>query len=399
MQYERLPNETDNELIYRVCQDKEKIGSWQAVADILNNLLDVNYTESKYRKQYQSFKSMFRASNLENVSANEYEAKLREREENLRKERIKLQMANMERSRIDRQEARQDLFFEYIADTIQALPVPEFEPCAHVDCEEYQYVLALSDIHYGAQFESRSNAYGRDVVRERFEYLFGEVLHFIEKNSVQKLHIVCLGDMIQGILRLSDLQINDTSVVKAVVEVSRTMASFLNCLSKYVKVDYYQVIGSNHSQLRSLGSKANELAAEDLEYVIAHYIEDMLANNERVRVYLPGEGENFIFLNVGGYDIMAIHGHQLKNIEKAIHDMTIFTDSNIDYIMCGHFHNDKEIVVGEGCTFDKEVLCCPAFIGSDPYADKLLVGGKAAVKIFRFSDIYGHDMSYKIILN
>ena len=41
--------ETDEELIYRICSEKETIGSWQDVANILNKLLNQEYTESKYR--------------------------------------------------------------------------------------------------------------------------------------------------------------------------------------------------------------------------------------------------------------------------------------------------------------------------------------------------------------
>ena len=39
MEYKRYENESDEELIYRIASDKDKLGSWQAVADILNKLL------------------------------------------------------------------------------------------------------------------------------------------------------------------------------------------------------------------------------------------------------------------------------------------------------------------------------------------------------------------------
>lgn len=46
MNYIREENESDEELIYRVCSDKDLIGSWQDVANVLNNLLNTEYTES-----------------------------------------------------------------------------------------------------------------------------------------------------------------------------------------------------------------------------------------------------------------------------------------------------------------------------------------------------------------
>ena len=60
--YKRFEGESDEELIYRVTGDKDKIGSWQGVADILNELLGTEYTESKFRKQRQAFDKMFNAN-------------------------------------------------------------------------------------------------------------------------------------------------------------------------------------------------------------------------------------------------------------------------------------------------------------------------------------------------
>lgn len=46
MEYERLKNETDAQLFLRICQLKDQIGTWQDVADILNELTGNSYSES-----------------------------------------------------------------------------------------------------------------------------------------------------------------------------------------------------------------------------------------------------------------------------------------------------------------------------------------------------------------
>ena len=94
-----------------------------------------------------------------------------------------------------------------------------------------------------------------------------------------------------------------------------------------------------------------------------------------------------------------MHGHQVKNTNTVLQDMKSLMDSNVDYILMGHFHGGKETTISEGCTHDCEVLIAPSFIGSDPYSDSLMTGSKSAVKIFGFNDLYGHTESYKIILN
>jgi hypothetical protein len=62
-------------------------------------------------------------------------------------------------------------------------------------------------------------------------------------------------------------------------------------------------------------------------------------------------------------------------------------------------HSGQEIPNNEYSTLDTEILVSPSFCGSDPYADSLFKGNRAAVKIYGFNYIYGHTESYKIILN
>lgn len=64
---------------------------------------------------------------------------------------------------------------------------------------------------------------------------------------------------------MSDLRINEVPVVQAVVEISQILAEFLNTLSTYCEIEYYHISSANHGQTRPLGSKASELATEDME--------------------------------------------------------------------------------------------------------------------------------------
>ena len=41
--YERLPGESDEELIFRICKDKEQIGTWDDVAEVINSITGKNY--------------------------------------------------------------------------------------------------------------------------------------------------------------------------------------------------------------------------------------------------------------------------------------------------------------------------------------------------------------------
>lgn len=395
----RLDNESDEELIYRICSAKDEIGSWQDVAEILNNLLSTEYTESKFRKQFQSFQKMLKANQSRILDDDNYLKELELKMEQIRKERIKLQTANVERNRVDRGISRQEMYYEFVGNLCDTLPLPDFCPVSAICDEDKQYLVTIADVHYGAKFKSENNEYSPEIAKERFENLTGELIEFVKKNAISTIHIASLGDLIQGLLRVSDLKLNDTSVVKATVEISRILALMLNELSSYVNIEYYHVPSANHSQTRPLGTKASEIADEDMEYLIGNYIKDLCSNNDRININLAEEGKQYIQIPIFSYEILAMHGHQLKNIESSIKDLSMLRRTFLDYVILGHYHGGREIPSYEGCCNDTEILVSPSFIGSDPYSDSIMKGSKAAVKIYGFDDLYGHTETYKIILN
>lgn len=317
----------------------------------------------------------------------------------MRKERIKLQTANIERNRLDRNESRQELYYEYVGKVIDTLPLPNFKPITNNKQSVVNYMVALADVHYGAKHKSINNEYSPEIAKSRFEDLTGRLISFIKEKHIGKLTIVSLGDLIQGVLRLSDLKINDSSIVKSTVEICRLIATMLNELSIYAKIEYYHTPSANHTQIRVLNAKPSELADEDMEYLMGNYIKDLCSHNDRISVHLAKNGEDFIEVYLPGNDIIAMHGHQIKNIETSIKDISILHKKFYDCCLLGHYHNGKEIPSHEGILGDSEILISPSFVGSDPYSDSLCKGSKACVKVYGFDSFYGHTETYKFILN
>jgi predicted phosphodiesterase len=348
---------------------------------------------TEYLKQCKENGTDFNNSNI-----NEELVALDIKKREIQKERAKLQATKIEYNRNNRQDDRFELFYENVRDAIQVYPTPEFTYEPNKQSKNKEYILTLADIHCGAKFTSQNNSYSIAECTTRFNILFSQMVDYVQEHDISTLHIVCLGDCIQNILRLSDLQLNETSVVEAVVTVSKLIAGFLNDLSCHCYIEYYHTPSSNHSQVRPIGSKANELVSEDLEYVIGNYIKDVLANNPRVHIN-TNYGKEFIEIPIYNLNIIALHGHQLNSLSNAIRDLSMLNKKFFDICLTAHQHSSTEMVVGEGFSNDVELLLCPSFIGSDPYSDKLMRGSKAACKIFVFNEKYGHVGTDKIILN
>ena len=89
MEYRRFENETEEELIYRICSQKDTIGTWNDVADILNNLLNYEYTESRYRKVWQGYQKIFIANQSKFSSEEDILKEIKEQRREFEKEKIK----------------------------------------------------------------------------------------------------------------------------------------------------------------------------------------------------------------------------------------------------------------------------------------------------------------------
>jgi hypothetical protein len=395
--YKRFENETDEELIYRICEDKEQIGSWQNVANIINKLTGNDFGESTYRKKYQAFKKMLEANQSKFVDS---EAQLKEIEiqkRELQKERNKLYATKTEYSRQIRQQSRFELFYENVANEISLYDVPNFR---YIDTlnQKNEYILSIADIHAGANFVTETNDYSFEEITKRFEKLYTDVVNFVLDKNISNLKVLCMGDDIQGILRLSDLQLNESSVVKATVFVAKTIARFLNDLSEYCFIDYYHCPTSNHSQTRPLGTKASEIASEDVEYVICNYIKDVLVNNSRIIPHM-NFGYEYIEIPIFDFKTIAMHGHTINNIDNVLKDLTYHKKTFYTTVFLAHYHAAKMGTVGEMSDTDCEVIVCPSFVGSCPYSEKLMKGAKPSCCIYGYDKKYGHVETYKFILN
>ena len=263
----RVNGESQDEYFYRICNMKESLGfTWPQMADIFNKEFGCSKGDTAYRKKWAAFKSVLDANTDKIVGENAYLDEIKAAKRELEKERQKLYATKIEASRALRQESRAELFYENLRDAITTLPMPVFTDYGNAaERSEKEYLLAIADIQAGAKFKLDCNEYSLAVCKDRFNELLRMVVDYVLDNHVFKLNIVGLGDTIQGILRLSDLKLNETSVVESTVTVARLIACFLNDLSEYCYVEYYHTPTSNHTQTRNLGSKANELAIEDME--------------------------------------------------------------------------------------------------------------------------------------
>ena len=365
---------------------------------ILNEELGYDNSESVYRKQYAAAKKLLDGGCFPRIG-DEYLKELEAKKHALEAERQKLFATKVEYNRQVRQDSRQELFYQNIADHIEKINPPVREYCYGGGGFENdkEYVLTLSDIHAGAKFETATNSYSLDEVAARFGVLIDSVDSYVHKENVTNLKVLCLGDTIQGILRVSDLQLNETSIVYATVYIAKAIAETLNEISKWCTVDYYHVPSANHTQIRPLGTKASELKNEDIEYIIGNYIKDALSSNVRINVHLNFDKE-YIEVPIFDETAIAMHGHQVKDVVDTVKTLGFVNRKFYTAAFLGHYHSSGRTVAGEDGTKDIEVIVCPSFVGSDPYSESLFKGARPACGMYVFDRTYGLIRTDKFVL-
>lgn len=393
MGYKRYENESDEELIYRICSEKEIIGSWQDVADILNELTDSEYTESKYRKQYQSFQKMLDANQEKFIEPSSQLEQIKEEKRNLIKERNKLQTEKLEYSRWIREEARDELITEKILDAINNLEpinVPENIPIPY---NEKGYLLTISDIHYGKELEIKGlfgetiNEYSPEICERRLWELYDNVCNIIDKENIDCIHIYDLGDDLDGILRVSQLMKLRYGVVDSTIKIAELLSNWLNELSRKVKIKFSMCLDDNHGQLRMLGEPKGTFTEDNMSKIIFEFIKVRLKDNPNFDIF--EQSTSMIYDNICGYNILACHG-EVKNMTKAIQEYSSIYNIPINYMIAGHKHHASQEDIG----IDSEVINIPSIIGIDDYSMKLRKTSNPAAKMFVFEKGLGKTVEY-----
>lgn len=397
MEWTRLDGESDEELLFRIGSQKDLIGTWDDVAEIMNKLTGSEFTESKWRKQYNTFVRMFNANRDKVTDINEYTDEIDNIRRNLEKERKKLQTEKIEYNKWLRENARDEMIFDSINEAISnltPLSPPTYIPALST---EKECLLCFGDTHYGSEFEIKGlngeiiNAYNPEIFEQRMNVLFSEVTDICDKEDACVLNIMELGDFVDGCLRVSQLMKLRYGVVDSTIKYAEYISTWLNKLSNYIRIRYQNTYG-NHDQLRMLGQPKNTFTEDNMGKVITAFIKCRLENNPNFEMI--ENPTNYIFTELCGYNILGFHG-ETKNMERTMHEFSKMYGVKIDYLIAGHLHHSKVIDVGS----DSKVINIPSIIGVDPYAQSLGKVSDSGANLFVFEDNKGISCQYNIKLN
>jgi hypothetical protein len=361
---------------------------------------DARQIVKRYRKQHGLLPKREDIVN-ENIMHKLQEIELKRLE--LEKERKKIQTEKNEINKWLREQARIELFYERLENAIKErynLEIPQYiKPDKKAKRDA---IVTIADCHYGKEVNIIGlkgevlNIYNVEIFERRMWDLLGEIIKIINKEGLNHINVVNLSDSIDGILRMSQLQSLQLGVVESVIGFSDFMVNWLNELSKYVRIDYYNVLG-NHNEIRPLGSQRGEFPHENTERIISWYLKTALANNPNVDIHI---GESYVqYFSTVGVNILAVHGQDEKDLEKSLKDYMLLYNQKIDILLAGHLHHNYEKTIAIGDNGEVEVIQSPSIIGLDDFSMRLKRSSSAGAKLFILEEGKGRTITYKISLS
>lgn len=266
MIYKRLDGECDDALILRVCNDKDLIGSWNDVKNILNSLLGTDYGESAFRKKYAAFKQIFEANRDTLTDSSEDLKRIREEQRRLEIEKVKFRDERNAWSRQNRIQARTEERLDNLEEELKAIGRVEFpitksvavKPCGKT------LVVMLSDLHIGAEFDNYFGSYNTDIAKQRLGQLLDEVLVIAKRHGADECYVVLCGDLISGAIHHSIQVTNRENVIEQIKQASELVSSFCYELTKVFNMVTMVSVDGNHSRLSDKDHSLHDERADQL---------------------------------------------------------------------------------------------------------------------------------------
>lgn len=376
-----ISDKSFDEILTYYGDHKDEYGTWEDIRNILNKIFETDLSESCYRKRYKRLKK----NTTQSIQEKEWLASI---------EKKKAQTLRSEMNRWLTEESRYRLILETIHESISQLEpviVPEMILNENINTEKAG-ILCFSDCHYGAEFEIKGlngeiiNQYSPEVCERRLWDIYEQTLGIVKKEGLTELNIFSLGDDIDGILRVGQLFKLRYGVIESTIKYAHFLATWLNEMSKHVKIKFYITHG-NHSQLRLINQPKNTFKDENMGIVIVEFIKEILKDNKNFEIITNPTG--YIYTKIFGFNVMGIHG-EVKDIEQAKKDFTEFYKQNIDILISGHKHSDAS----KNVAVNRDVIRIPSIMGVNDFAEQLIKSSNAGAKLFILEPNNGRKIDY-----
>ena len=394
MNYKRFENETDEQLILRICENKDSIGTWRDVADILNELLGESYGESCYRKKFQQFQRMFNANQDKFVDNNEQLEEIKEKIRELEIEKQKIRDERNEYKKLIREQARRESYKDQIIRTIQeyscnSLVYDKNKNFNGVIKSDNDLIISLTDVHSGINISNFANEFNEDVLKKRLNQYLDKIFEVYLRHGSENCWVI-LSELISGIIHPALRIESNQNLIEQFLMITNYISEFLAELSYKFQTVNVVVCEGNHSRI--FPNKEEALTGENMDVLAIPFLSAKLQNFKNIKFHENTIEKSIAIFYVRGKLIMSSHGDK-DQPETVVQKFTLFFNQRPDIIYLGHRHSN-----GLKTVYDVKVIESGCVSGSDQFCmDKRLINSpEQTISVITEN---GLDCLYNVILD
>lgn len=318
VELKRLPNENEEQYIWRVAQLKESgiiDMDWDELSEHINQEWRTDESEyrssSAYRKPYSQAKRYYEAGVFSKFTEDEYVEQLDDKKRELEKAKVAYRDERNDWNKQNRIEARIEETLNNLERELQNIGKTNFQienTVTHTDGDN-SLIVMLSDLHTGQTFDSPFGKYNTDILKDRLRQLLDKTITIGRRHNSVMVNVVLLGDQISGNIHNTIQISNRENVIDQIKIASEVISWFCVELSKvFGFVNVYECAG-NHSRL--IANKDLAVHDERLDNLITWIIKQMTSHIDTIKVH----DDNITRIDSGisvfelyGKEYVAVHG-------------------------------------------------------------------------------------------
>lgn len=335
--FARQQNEDENAYIWRVCDNKDLIGTWQDVCDLLNKELNHDYNESWYRKMYQSFNTMFDAIK-DKYFDDEQIHKIEQKKQELIKERCRLSDERTAYNRMLRNDARLEARLDNLENAIKDFGRVNYSTTKSdeiLTLSDNDLLVILSDLHIGQTFDSFGGKYNTEIAIDRLGKYLDTIIKIKNIYNSQDCYVSLQGDLISNSIHKTIAITNQENVIQQIKKASEMITSFVYELSKYFNKVVVTSVSGNHSRI---DKKEDALKDERLDDIVIWYMNAALSSLSNVEIVTSKPDTTFAEMNIRGKKYINVHGDYDSFSKVGVANLSMMLGYFPYAITFGHLH-------------------------------------------------------------
>lgn len=355
-EFKKKDEETFDDYMMRIgdaCGER-KLTQDQA-AMFLNEATGSDYGECRYRKTYKAWKAGY-----DYAVGHANEETIQNELQRLKIEKVKLQDERTAANRVYRDVARVEAIKELIAAKVVPYDKKDFLNVVQYEGSGHDVIVCLSDLHTGAGIDSAWNKFNREILKARLESYVAQVFNIVERHAAEKIHVLLLGDLINGHIHVNTRVQNNENSIEQVMTAAELVSNFVAELYEVCQhIDVYSVSG-NHS--RVFPSKEDQVAGDELEALIPFYMKARLQNLAGIEIKTDKLDPTFGGFKARNSLVMYAHGDK-DSPANVVEHLTMMVKQPIDLVFLGHRHTNGMTTVHGTKVIESGCVC-----GTDSFA-------------------------------